>query len=347
MAGGARRLAPTDMRKVGGMANNRKAATLRVVITGASSGIGAATAIAFARQGARLVLGARGKEGLADVAGKCRAAGGAAEIGVVDVTDAQAVAAFAADAHEALGGIDLWFSDVGIGVVGKYLDVPIEDHHRVIESNLVSHMNEAHAVLPIFLAQRHGIWVNMISAGGFVTAPYAAAYAASKFGLRGFSEALRGELHDQPDIHICDVYPTFVDTPGIDHAGNYSGARLTYPPGALKPEKVADTVVALARQPRNSTAVGAPTLLLKLGELANPLAGLLMGRFLDGWTRKNAGSARDTRGTIYAPPAAPSGLTSSGDAGQAGTGSGSRKALAIAAAALGVAVGVHLARRDT
>jgi NADP-dependent 3-hydroxy acid dehydrogenase YdfG len=225
----------------------------RVVITGASSGIGAATAIAFARQGARLVLGARGQEGLEDIARRCQTAGGTVDFGIVDVTDAAAVAEFAADARAALGGIDLWFSNVGIGVVGQYTEVPIDDHRRVIEANLIGHMNDAHAVLPIFLEQDHGIWVNMISVGGYITSPWAAAYAASKFGLRGFSAALRGELHGHPHIHVCDVYPTFVDTPAIYHAGNYSGARLSYPPGALAPETVADAVVALAQRPRATT----------------------------------------------------------------------------------------------
>ena len=77
--------------------------------------------------------------------------------------------------------------------------------------NLVAHMNDVHAVLPIFLAQDRGTWVNMISAGGFVATPYAAAYSASKFGLRGFSAALRGEVSKRPHIHICDVCPTFVN----------------------------------------------------------------------------------------------------------------------------------------
>jgi NADP-dependent 3-hydroxy acid dehydrogenase YdfG len=83
-------------------------APLRVVITGASSGIGAAAAIAFAGEGARLVLGARGEAGLHDIARRCREAGGQAEVRVVDGTDAAAVAAFAAAARETLGEIDLW-----------------------------------------------------------------------------------------------------------------------------------------------------------------------------------------------------------------------------------------------
>ena len=280
---------------------------LRVVITGASSGIGGATAIAFAKDGARLVLGARSEAGLEDVAGQCRDAGGAAETRTVDVTDAAAVAAFAADARETLGGIDLWFSCVGVGVVGKYHDVPIADHKQVIETNLVSHMNEAHAVLPIFLAQDRGTWVNMISVGGFLATPYAAAYSASKFGLRGFSEALRGELSKRQHIHVCDLYPTFVDTPGIDHAGNYTGAKLSLPPGALAPESVAKAVVRLAHRPSNTTMVGAPAIAMKFAQFAVPnLGAAVMNGFMDTWSGK-ADPGDDTSGTLFDPPAKASG----------------------------------------
>ncbi|QBE63811.1 SDR family oxidoreductase [Pseudoduganella lutea] len=317
-----------------------KQGTLRVVITGASSGIGAATAVAFARQGAHLVLGARGREGLEDIASRCHEAGGQATVQVVDVTDTAAVTAFAADARAALGGIDLWFSDVGIGVVGKYLDVPMADHRQVVDTNLVSHMNEAHAVLPVFVAQGHGIWVNMISLGGYITSPYAAAYSASKFGLRGFSAALRGEMHDHPQIHICDVYPTFVDTPAVYHAGNYTGAKLTYPPGALAPEKVADAVVKLARHPRPSTVIGMPGPLLKLGEFANPLAAMLMNRFMDKWS-KRAEPVRDTTGTMYAPPAGASGI----DGGQRRPDGQRNTALVVGAAVVGLAIGARLVSR--
>jgi len=317
-----------------------KPGTLRVVITGASSGIGAATAIAFARQGARLVLGARGREGLADIAQRCEAAGGEAQFGVVDVTDATAVKRFAREARAALGGIDLWFSDVGIGVVGKYVEVPIDDHRRVIDTNLVSHMNDAHAVLPIFQQQGHGIWVNMISAGGYVASPYAVAYSASKFGLRGFSEALRGELHDRPHIHVCDVYPTFVDTPGFAHAGNYTGARLSYPPGTLKPETVADAIVRLARRPRPTTVVGMPSSMLKLSQFAAPLSGPLMKRFLDKWSAR-ADPTRDTTGTMYAPDGRASGIHS----GQRRPEASPKPALAVGAALAAVALGIQLLRQ--
>jgi NADP-dependent 3-hydroxy acid dehydrogenase YdfG len=315
------------------------AGNFRVVITGASSGIGAATAIAFARAGCTMVLGARGKAGLEDIAARCRAAGGHAETRVVDVTDAGAVADFAAQARSILGTIDLWFSDVGIGVLGKYTDVPVADHAHVINTNLVSHMNEAHAVLPIFLAQGHGIWVNMISLGGYIASPWAAAYTASKFGLRGFSAALRGELQDYPHIHICDVYPIFVATPALGHTGNYTGAKLAWPPGALAPETVADAVVALARRPRPTTAVGMPAMALQAGGLANPVAAPMMNRFLERWSQR-AEYTPDTTGTMYAPPAAPSGI----DGGARPPGRPRSTLLALGAALLAGAIGLRLAR---
>jgi len=211
------------------------------------------------------------------------------------------VATFAAEARDLLGGIDLWFSCEGVGVLGRYEDVPIADHARVVDVNLVAHMNDVHAVLPIFLARDRGTWVNMISAGGFVATPYAAAYSASKFGLRGFSAALRGEVSKRPHIHICDVCPTFVDTPGVDHAGNYTGARLALPPGSLAPETVAKAVVRLATRPRNLTAVGAPAIAFKLGEFAAPnlLAAILSG-FLDTWSAR-APDGDDSDGVLFEP----------------------------------------------
>jgi len=317
---------------------------LRVVIMGASSGIGAATAIAFAREGADLVLGARGQEGLDDVARRCFEAGGRAETIVVDATDAEAVASFAFEARAILGEIDLWFSNVGAGVVGKYQNVPMEDHRQVIETNLISHMNDAHAVLPIFLEQDHGIWVNMISAGGYVASPYAAAYSASKFGLRGFSEALRAELGKKRRIHVCNVYPTFVDSPGFSHAGNYTGARLSYPPGALAPETVADAIVKLARQPRNSTVLGAPAAAMKLTQLAPDLIASGMNRFLDTWARR-ADRDHDTVGALYDAPRGASGVHSEPGRLHQPRSQAANKALLAGAAVAVAAIGAQLLRK--
>jgi short-subunit dehydrogenase len=314
---------------------------LRIVITGASSGIGAATAIAFARGGARLMLAARGADGLDDIAARCRAAGGEAHVHVADIIDPGASAALAEAARATLGGIDLWFSNVGVGVVGRFHEVPADVHARVVAANLVGHMNDAHAVVPIFLAQGHGTWVNMISVGGFVATPHAAAYSASKFGLRGFAQALRGELSKHPRIHVCDVYPTFVDTPGVDHAGNWSGKRLSLPPGALAPETVAKAVVRLARRPRNTTVVGAPAPALVLAQaLAPNLGAAVMNGFMDVWERHGERAA-DTPGTLFDPPA-PSGV----DGGRRDPVKRRAGRAAVAVAAVGLAgIAVRRARR--
>ncbi len=272
-----------------------------VVITGASSGIGAATAEAFATRGSRIVIAARSREALETVAERCRASGAQVLVVPADVTDAEAVAELARAARTWLGSIDLWFSNVGIGAVGKFHEVPIDAHRQVIEANLIGHLNDAHAVLPIFIEQGRGIFVNMISVGGFVPAPWAVAYTASKFGLRGMSQALRGEMAPYHHIHICDVYPTFVDTPAIRHAGNYTGGETSVPPGVLDPRTVAAAVVRLADRPRATTAVGAPAATMQLTQVAPNLTAGLMYAFMRRYFAK-AAPVPATSGNLFAPP---------------------------------------------
>lgn len=291
------------------MQDTRPARTSRsVVITGASSGIGQATAEAFARDGARLAIAARDAAALERVADRCRQLGAEVIAVPADVTRAEEVAALARRAAEFGGGIDVWVSNVGIGAVGAFHEVPLEAHEQVIRANLLGHMNDAHAAIPVFLRQGHGVFVNMISLGGFAAAPFAASYSASKFGLRGFAEALRGELAPYPRIHVCDVYPSFVDTPAFFHAGNYTGRQLSAPPPLLDPRTVARVIVRLARHPRPTTMVGTPTALVRLGHAISPeLSTRLMARFLRSYFADAPRTAFDS-GNLFAPPADPGGI---------------------------------------
>ena len=235
-----------------------------IVITGASSGVGRAMAAELARWGARLVLSARREEALAEVVNECEALGGTALAHVADVTDAEAVKGLAAKAVEHFGGLDVWINNAGVLAAGPFTDTPADIHDQVIRTNLMGYLHGAHAALPHFKGQGHGILINNISVGGWFPTPYAVGYTASKFGLRGFSDALKGELHAYPHIHVCDLYPGFLDTPGIQHAGNYTGKVLKPAPPIYDPRRVARAVVDTIENPVSKRAVGGMATFLKL-----------------------------------------------------------------------------------
>lgn len=191
-------------------------------------------------------------------AAECEALGGRALAVPTDVTDAEAVRRLAAQADDAFGGVDVWINNAGTGVFGAYQDADIALHRRTIEVNLLGTMHGAFAVLPVFLRQKRGILINNISLGGWAPTPFAAAYTASKFGLRGFTASLRQELGTHANIHVCGVFPAMVDTPGFVHGANVSGKRLDPGPLLYQSEDVAQTFLDLVRMPRDEVAVGWP-----------------------------------------------------------------------------------------
>lgn len=244
-----------------------------VVVTGASSGIGRATAHAFAEQGARLLLAARRSEMLEEVAAECRDLGATALAVPTDVTREEEVERLAHLAVERFGHLDVWFNNAGVGVFGRLEEIPTEVWRRVIETNVFGYLYGARAAIRQFRAQGHGVLINNASIVGRLAKPDSTAYATSKFAVRGFSESLRQELLNQPDIRVCTLLPAVIDTPFFEHAGNFSHQRVRAAPPVYAPEKVARTVLGLVRRPRAEVIVGGAG---HLGSLLKRLAPSLM-----------------------------------------------------------------------
>src|SRR5215217_7445691 len=258
-----------------------------VVITGASSGIGLASARAFASRAANVVLAARRRELLEQAAQECEELGARALAVTTDVTDPDQVRDLKDAAINAFGRIDVWVNNAGTSMWGRFEEIPLESQSRLVELNLLGAINGSHAVLPHFFERGgRGVIVNVSSLFGRVPMPFATAYTASKAGLAGFTEALRDELAPRSEIEVCGVYPAYVDTPTYLNSANYTGRALRPVPPVVPPERVADRIVGLALRPRRSARVGSLHALALPYAIAPDAVGRLAarsgGRFLFG-----------------------------------------------------------------
>ncbi|HKC18918.1 MAG TPA: SDR family oxidoreductase [Candidatus Dormibacteraeota bacterium] len=235
-----------------------------VVITGASSGIGEAAAIAFARRGARLELGARRLEKLNAVAQKCRAAGSPeVDVRLLDVGQRASARAFIAAALRDHERLDILVNNAGAGWSGRAHQMPEEKIDELIATNLKGVINTTQSALPWMLERRRGVIINVASVAGFRPSPYSAVYGATKHAVVGFSHALRGELSGT-GVKICVVYPGVTSGTEFFEGRKPPIGLLTYPP-----QRVANLIVRTARFPRRDAMV-AP---MRIFHLFEPLFG--------------------------------------------------------------------------
>ncbi|GGT80646.1 MULTISPECIES: SDR family oxidoreductase [Streptomyces] len=230
-----------------------------VVITGASSGIGRATAVAFARKGCPVVLASRRAEALEAVRQECERHRGAEALVVpTDVTDPGAVDDLARRAVHRFGRIDVWVNCAAVTVFGPFEEVPLEDFRKVMDVNVMGYVHGARAALRVMREQGRGTLINVSSIVGLVSQPYTHAYGMSKYAVRALSSSLRQELRldGAKDIHVCTVLPATIDTPLFEHAANYSGRKPLAMPPVYSPEHVARTIVGLVRAPRREVVAG-------------------------------------------------------------------------------------------
>jgi len=229
-----------------------------------------------------------------------------------DVSDAGAVARLADAAVGRFGRIDVWINNVGIGALGLFWEVPVEDHRRVVDVNLTGLMYGAHAALRQFLEQGAGVLLNIGSVESEVPLAYQSSYAATKAAVLSLSRSLNEELrlvgrHDT--IKVGTVMPWAIDTPWWSHAANYTGQA---PRMALMddPSVVVDAIVAACTDPKEEQPVGPKARAADVSHHLFPdLTERLSAKIADAELDR-AGRAPHTAGSIHEP--SPEGVTVDG-----------------------------------
>ena len=221
-----------------------------VVITGASAGIGRATAVRFAREGAAVVLAARSRERLQRLARRLEERFGVETLAIAcDVRDREQVDALVEAALASFGRIDVLVNNAGYGLYGRIEDTPDEAFRDLLETNVLGVHHAVRAVLPHMRRQASGHIVNVGSVVGKRSWPYHGAYAASKFALTGLTQALRGELAGS-GVSVTLVLPASTETEFFANARTYSSEYTPAPLGPVQtPGQVARAIVRSVQRP--------------------------------------------------------------------------------------------------
>ena len=230
-----------------------------VVITGASAGVGRATAQAFGRRGARVGLLARGRDGLEGAKAEVEAAGAKALVLPTDVSDAQAVEAAAGEVEERFGPIDVWVNNAMVSVFSPVKEMTAEEFRRVTEVTYLGTVYGTLAALKRMLPRNRGSIVQVGSALAYRGIPLQSAYCGSKHAIQGFTESLRSELiHDRSDVQLTMVQMPALNTPQFGWVRSRLPRKPQPVPPIFQPEVAAEAIVWAAQHRRNELWVGWP-----------------------------------------------------------------------------------------
>lgn len=255
------------------LAHHRPAGQV-VVITGASAGVGRATSIAFARQGAAIGLIARGREGLEAAARDVEAAGGRALVLPADVADAEAIEQAAAAVEEAFGPIDVWVNNAMVSVFSPVAQMEVAEFRRVTE---VTYLGVVHGTLAALRRMRprdRGAIVQVGSALAYRGIPLQSAYCAAKHAVQGFCDSLRSELlHDGSRVRLSMVQLPAMNTPQFGWVKSRLPHRGQPVPPIYQPEVAAEAIVTAAHTGARELYVGWPTAAAIVGDKLLPAVG--------------------------------------------------------------------------
>ena len=250
------------------------------MITGASSGIGLATARMAAKRGARVVMAARNETDLNSAAEEIRVNGGRVLAVATDVADEAAVDRLGEAALLEFGTIDTWVNNAGLSIYGKLTEVPLADKRKMFDINFWGVVHGCRTAVKL-MRHRGGVLINIGSEVSDIAIPLQGMYSASKHAVKGYTDALRMELeHDDVPMAVTLVKPSAINTPFPEHARNYLEDGVpALPPPVYAPEVVAEAILRCAERPvRDIIVGGAGRMQVALGHLAPRVSDAWMER---------------------------------------------------------------------
>ena len=226
-----------------------------VIVTGASSGIGAATTRALVAQGARVVAAALDEEALESFVADLREAASEVVAFTTDVTQPDQTQALARFARETYGAIDILVNNAGLMLFSRWVDLAVQDWEKMIDVNIKGYLNMTAAVLPFMLEQKSGQILNMDSVAGHQVGPSAGVYSATKFFVQAMTESMRKELGVQHGIRVNTISPGVINTGWADKVSDPQGRKAAQALNriAIGPDDVARAMIYALNQPENVT----------------------------------------------------------------------------------------------